>query len=101
MPARLKVPLDQYQRLTLEQMRDHHPKAYARERAAALLKIADGSPASHVARQGLLKLRTNETIGLWVKAYQNQGIVGLLIKQGRGRKPLFSPRLLTSNDGAG
>lgn len=92
MPAPLKLELDQAQRGALEQMRDHHPKAYAREKAAALLKIAQGRPASWVAQHGLLKPRTNETVGLWVKAYLSAGIEGLLVKKGRGRKPLFSPR---------
>lgn len=91
MPARLKLVLTPPQRQTLEQMRDHHPKAYAREHAAALLKISDGWSATEVAAKGLLKPRTQETVGLWVKAYQTQGLVGLFIRPGRGRKPAFSP----------
>lgn len=91
MPAPLKVELRAEQRQTLEARRDHHPKAYAREHAAAILKLADGSPACQVASKGLLKPRRSETSGLWLKPYQAQGIAGLLIRPGRGRKPAFSP----------
>jgi hypothetical protein len=39
MAYRHDVILEEYERITLEEMRDHHPKAYMRERAAALLKL--------------------------------------------------------------
>jgi len=91
MPKLIKLELSPEERQTLTELRDHHPKAYAREHAAALLKIAEGKRLSEVAQSGLLKARTNETIGLWLKNYQTKGIAGLLIKPGRGRKAAFSP----------
>src|SRR5262245_62625551 len=60
MPDPLRLKLTDKQRAELEQARDHHPKPYVRERAAALLKIAAGQTAGQVARQGLLKERRSE-----------------------------------------
>jgi transposase len=78
-------------RITLEEMRDHHPKAYMRERAAALLKIADGQSVAEVARNGLLRRRHWETVADWLNGYVRHGLAGLYLKAGRGRKPAFSP----------
>ena len=39
----------------LEWVRDHHQKAYMRERAAAILKVASGLSMLQVALHGLLK----------------------------------------------
>ncbi len=47
--------LEEYQRIPLEEMRDHHPKPYMRERAAALLKLADGLSIAFVAHWGFLQ----------------------------------------------
>lgn len=91
MPKPLQVQLSQAARQELEQIRDRGTKAYIRERAAAILKIADGLSASQVARQGLLKPRQYQTICQWVRRYQTEGIKGLAIRQGRGRKAAFSP----------
>ena len=46
----------------MERMRDKSGKAYLREKAGALLKIAQGQSASAVARTGLLKERRPETV---------------------------------------
>lgn len=83
--------LEEYQWMTLAEMRDHHAKAYMRERAAALLKIADGMSISAVAAGGLLKARQRETVGLWVQRYERYGLAGLYLRSGRGRKAAFSP----------
>lgn len=91
MPNPLQVKLNQAERSELEQLRDHGTKAYLRERAAALLKIADGLSASQVAHQGLLKRRQYQTVCHWVRRYQAAGVKGLYIRQGRGRKAAFSP----------
>jgi transposase len=84
--------LDKPARITLEQMRDHHPKAYMRERAAALLKIAGGMAPAAVARVGLLKRRDPDTVYSWLDRYLEYGICGLQLKPGRGRKPAFFPK---------
>jgi transposase len=75
----------------LEQLRDHAPKPYLRERAAALLKVADGIPAAVVAQQGLLRRRQPMTLYDWLDRYAEAGLSGLKIRPGRGRKPAFSP----------
>lgn len=91
MSRRPPLNLDEAARITLEQMRDHHPKAYMRERGAALLKIADGMAPARVAREGLLKRRDPGTIYEWHDRYLAEGIAGLYMKAGRGRKVAFSP----------
>lgn len=91
MPKTIQLVLTEPERQTLEAARDHHPKAYMRERAAALLKIADGMPAAQVARQGLLKRREPDTVYRWVQRWRTLGIAGLRVQAGRGRKAAFSP----------
>lgn len=86
---RRTLTLDHWQRLTLEQMRDHHPVPYLRERAAALLKIADGMSPHAIARHGLLKRRKADTVYAWLDAYQQYGLGGLYQKPRRRRG--FSP----------
>ncbi len=90
----LKLKLETDERKLLETMRDTDPKPYLRERAAALLKIADEEhpqSAYAVALKGLLKPHQPDTIYAWVKRFQAEGVEGLHIKPGRGRKPAFSP----------
>ncbi len=91
MPPALEINLTPAQRHELEQIRDHDTKAYIREKAAAILKVADGRSASDVAQTGLLKRRKYQTVCEWVQRYQTEGVQGLYVKQGRGRKPAFSP----------
>lgn len=81
------------ERRDLEVMRDTDPLPYRRERAAALLKIADGQSPTAVARTGLLRRRQYHTVVGWLKRYQAEGLAGLSIRPGRGRKPAFSPSL--------
>ena len=91
MAAARTLVLSPQERATLQAARDHHPKAYARERAAALLKVADGWPVSHVAAYGLLKEHREETVSDWIDRYEALGVAGLRVSKGRGRKPAFSP----------
>ena len=86
-----RLSLTREQRTTLEQLRDHGPRPYLRERAAALLKIAAGQRAAVVARRGLLRRRDPDTLYDWLDRYQAAGLAGLYIRRGRGRKPAFSP----------
>jgi hypothetical protein len=85
------LELSAKQRAELEDQRDHSPLPYLRERAAALLKIADGMPPLEVARHGLLRPRDSDTIYRWLGRYRTQGLEGLRIRKGRGRKPAFFP----------
>ena len=91
MPKALSLALTDEQRTMFIEMRDHHPKAYLRERAAALLKIAAGQVGYQVAAEGLLKRRRRDTLYTWVARYRQQGLAGLYLRRGRGRKPAFSP----------
>src|SRR5688500_8879350 len=79
------------ERQELTQMRDHAPKPYLRERAAALLKVADGWSAARVARAGLLRPRRPDTVYAWLDRFIDHGVAGLHLRPGRGRKPAFSP----------
>lgn len=99
MPGHLKLELSETQRAELEDLRDHASQPYLRERAAALLKIADGLSGREVARHRLNRAHWQDTIYEWVKRYQVEGMVGLHIQPGRGRKPAFSPRTPRSNHG--
>jgi hypothetical protein len=86
--------LTRAERQALEELRDHSPKPYLRERAAALIKVDDGIPAARVAREGLLRPRKPDTVYAWIDRFIDDGIDGLSIRSGRGRKPAFSPSAL-------
>ena len=89
MPKPLEITLTDEQRRELEDIRTHHAKPHMRERASAILKIADGMPGRQVALNGLLKCRDPDTVYEWVRRWN--GLAGLEIRPGRGRKPAFSP----------
>ena len=90
MPRRI-LALSAAQRAGLVQMRDHAPKPYLRERAAALLKIADGQAVEAVAREGLLRRWDRHALSVWLERFEAHGLAGLTIRRGRGRKPAFFP----------
>ena len=71
--------------------RDHHQKAYLRMKAAAILKVAAGQSMRQVAAHGLLKAVKEEVVSHWIDRYGDEGLTGLLVRKGRGRKPAFSP----------
>lgn len=87
----LEIALSHQERQELETARDRHTKPYMRERCAAILKIADGQSGHQVALQGLYKPRQPDTIYDWARRYQDEGLSGLYIRKGRGRKAGFSP----------
>jgi len=91
MPGQLELPLTAEQEAELVKVRDHDPHPYMRERAAALLKIAAGISGRQVALSGLHKRRASDTVYEWVHRYAAEGLSGLAIRPGRGRKPAFSP----------
>lgn len=93
MPKRFQTQLSMEQRAELVACRDHHPKAYMREKAAAILKIAEGHTGMAVAQQLLLRRRNQDTVYGWWHCYHANGMAGLQVGQGRGRKPAFSPSL--------
>lgn len=82
----LKITAEQ--RYELEEMRDQHARAYLRERAAALLKIAAGMSVYAVAQGGLLRRRKPDTVYNWLNTFQEKGIAGLYQPRRRGKKTL-------------
>lgn len=97
----LLLALSAAERTALVAMRDTDPKPYRRERAAALLKIADGTPAARVAQHGLLRPRDPDSVYGWLHRYQAEGLAGLTIRPGRGRPPAASPPAHRSDGGPG
>jgi transposase len=93
MPGKLNIELTEKQKIELLDVRDHDPKPYMRERAAAILKIASGYSGRDTALNRLNRPHWQDTVYEWVKRYQASGIEGLKIKPGRGRKPSFSPHI--------
>jgi hypothetical protein len=91
MPKVYRVNLSDEQVAELKKAVAGHPKPYIRERAAGILKVAQGGSLRQVAYQGLLRRHTPETVKEWCQRYLAGGISGLLIRKGRGRKPAFSP----------
>lgn len=91
MPAKRHLELTDDQRRELEHVVIHHPKPYVRERAAAILKVAAGQSGRAVAHHGLLQARRHGTVYAWLNRYEAEGVPGLLVKPGRGRKPAFFP----------
>lgn len=85
------ITLSAAEQRELEWVRDNHDKAYLRERATAILKVAAGQSGREVALHGLLKVRDPDSVYDWIHRYHASGIDGLLIRPGRGRKPAFSP----------
>jgi len=70
----LQIDLNERQRTELEDLRDHSKLPYLRERAAAILKIADGHSGRETARTLLNRAHWQDTIYDWVKRYQVQGV---------------------------
>jgi hypothetical protein len=91
MPKRRSFNPTEEEKAELRQVRDEHEKPYMREKAAALLKIAAGQSPHAVALHGLLKPRDPDALYSWLDRYEAEGVAGLLVKDGRGRKPAFSP----------
>lgn len=91
MPSFRQITLSDKDRHALMRMRDTSSKAYLRECAAAILKVDDGTCAAHVARHGLLRRRAEDTVYAWLDRFETDGIAGLQVRAGRGRKPVFSP----------
>lgn len=90
MPIIRQLVLTEEQHQQLIHLRDSASKPYLRERAAALLKISTGVPAAQVARAGLLRPRQPDTVYRWLNSFQAQGVEGLKVKPGAGRKPAYA-----------
>lgn len=88
---RIYLDLTAAQVQELEGVLKKSPKPYLRERASAILQIAKGSFGKDVAFEGLLQRRRKNTVYDWVVRYKSEGIKGLEMRPGRGRKRSFSP----------
>jgi len=91
MAKRYELELNAEQKAELDIARRRHSKAYVRERAAAILKVNAGESIYRVALQGLLRPHDPDTVSEWIRRYRAEGLSGLKVKPGRGRKPVFSP----------
>ncbi len=95
-----RLELSEVERTTLEQAVRHHPKPYARERAAALVQVADRTAAAWVAEHGLLTAHAPDTVYRWLDRYETEGLAALTVRPGRGRKPTLSPPQASRAGGA-
>ena len=91
MSTSLPLPLSAAERVDLTHAMHHAPKPYQRERAAALLHLANGASLAQTARTSGLAPRDPDTIAAWRTRFQAEGIAGLTMRPGRGRRPAFSP----------
>ena len=91
MPKTYRITLLEEQRNELEKSVASHPKPYIRERAAGILKVAQNQSLRQVAYHQLLKRHAPETVKGWCESYLADGLKGLYVKPGRGRKPAFFP----------
>lgn len=83
---RLHLDLEEAERLSLEEASRHHPRPAVRERAAALLKVAQGMSPHAVARQGLLRSRDPDTVYQWVRHFQQEGLASLVAHRHGGNQ---------------
>lgn len=91
MPKVYRIELTPEQREELKRTASRHKKPFMRERAAGILKVADGTSLRQVAYHQLLTRHAPETVKGWCEGYLAQGLAGLEIRKGRGRKPAFFP----------
>jgi transposase len=91
MPTPYRLALPDNQEAELVRTRDHARQPYLRERAAILLKIAAGQSIRQAAATGGRKTHHHDSVCGWVARYQTEGLAGLLVRTGRGRKPASFP----------
>jgi transposase len=91
MPKRLIPILSEEEFSQLTEICHCAARPYLRERASAILKLAKSLTTEQIATTGLLRTRARQTVATWFHRFQSEGIKGLEIKAGRGRKPAFSP----------
>ena len=90
MPKRYDINLSEQDRADLASWVKNPPKAYLRPRARAILLVADGEPLYKVASHSRIR-KHRKTITRWVQSYLNEGLAGLKVRPGQGRKPAFFP----------
>lgn len=75
----------------LRQGASHSPKPYLRQKCLALLNLAQGRGITDTAR-ALCCSRT--AIDQWIKRFEQEGLQGLQVRPGRGRKTACDPEVL-------
>jgi len=90
MPKRYVIKLNDDERAKIEGWVKNPPKPYLRQRARAILLVAEGEPLYKVADHSRIR-KDRKTIQRWVQRYQSEGLNGLKVKPGQGRKPAFFP----------
>ena len=90
MPKRYKIVLTEEEKQKLEGLVKHPPSPYLRERARAILKVSAGASLQATAQELRVRVHRN-AVSDWVQRFLSDGLAGLKIKAGRGRKPVFSP----------
>ena len=90
MPKRYVIELNDDERAKLEGWVKNPPKPYLRQRARAILLVVEGEPLYKVAAHSRIR-KDRKTIQRWVQRYQSEGLNGLKVKPGQGRKPAFFP----------
>lgn len=84
MAKRRELVLTAAAKQELLEHRNHHQRPDVREKAAALLKIAEGVSAYRVATSGLLKRRKPDTVYRWLNLYADKGFDELIRRQHGG-----------------
>lgn len=85
--TRVNTPiLTESQRQELEHLYKTSPKHVIRKNCHAILLKAEGRTSKDV---GQIVGMTHVSVNSWLRRYKTEGISGLLIKPGRGRKPVM------------
>lgn len=85
--SRVNTPiLTESQRQELEHLFKTSPKHVVRKNCHTILLKADGRTSKDV---GTIVGMTDVSVNSWLRRYKTEGISGLLIKPGRGRKPIM------------
>ena len=90
MPKRYKIVLSEEEQQKLESWVKNPPSPYLRERARAILKVAQGETIQATTEKLRVRVQRN-AVSEWVKRFLSGRVQGLKIKAGRGRKSVFSP----------
>jgi len=90
MPKRYHIELSEPEKQKLESWLKNPPSPYLRERARAILKVAQGETLQETAQKLRIRVHRN-AVSEWVKRFLSDRLEGLKIKAGRGRKAVFSP----------
>ncbi|AUD00874.1 helix-turn-helix domain-containing protein [Spirosoma pollinicola] len=81
------ISLSDTEKLTLQEAIKNHPKYEFRRACQALLWSHKGFSAKEVAGHTEV---SQHSVGKWLSAWQELGLVGLMRQKGQGRKPILN-----------